>query len=893
MPGSPSLNSATNARSSSSAQTHVLANDIPPSPKKISPDKLASLGQDSPKRKDDLVLVFRALENDYQKFSTRPNGLRASVVRTTLLPFLRSHTNHAANKEVCREDLEQRVSVLNKWWVGLLEMLDGNSNRYISGGDRPVILEAVTGIMTRPEWRLSSSDFSSWTDKQKNADLEREPFSNLLDNVTTQLRDEDGLRRIRALFIQNLLSQMSIVVEKMSLKNTPASFVNFCGKAVAYAFFFCPGVADVLVKIWAVQSDTIRRVVNEFDLVAHSGSKDKVDESTAAFPENVRSLGWSSARSLLARLRQRSTLPMEAAKIDWHGPWVTRWAGRDSDLFFVFCKYYHILLEDFLPPDASLAVKARSPGFVLVQCQLLVSLDRTLHRNSGEGANIPASFDEMLNGADASAGALPLPPSSNSVRLMAENRLIMLIRDCLTDRSDNRAARRTIAASFAKIMHAAAKRTSQFDHGACFLLCDFMEEALSIYIQFQATLEDGQDYIDWAFWFDVCRNMLQSQNSMTEIRIFSLLYGAWNIICENQERKGVLCLELLLDREVFQTYFLHWCPMVRAYYMRLLCWRLSKFDGEASKLDTKIFAALSDEIKAVWSNYLALKRSAESERRPLPSTAPCYPAPGRRLLIVRMDTQAAAANLMMGYNGANQKKSSSSASKAMLKSTSSKQTMNPSNQEVKSKKRWSLAAKPNNVNGTAIGPGHQPQSSSLTKDRLTEARSATAASRTRPALSTSHSKSNSISSEAGSLDPLSPDWQTYSFKFSLEWHANPPVHTAFQLQNQQSNGKHDKQQTPSDINWVGERRLNPPRLPARAHSWLVSQVPGTANEVMAKDSGAGGKLQSKYSGRSLAEWALLVLECNNFISRRMSEGVPTLRQVEIPALGVEGFRKLG
>jgi hypothetical protein len=50
---------------------------------------------------------------------------------------------------------------------------------------------------------------------------------------------------------------------------------------------------------------------------------------------------------------------------------------------------------------------------------------------------------------------------------------------------------------------------------------------------------------------------------------------------------------------------------------------------------------------------------------------------------------------------------------------------------------------------------------------------------------------------------------------------------------------------------------------------------------------------SVYTGRSLAEWAQVVFECNNFVERRRDEGMENLGDVEIPILGVEGFRKVG
>lgn len=49
----------------------------------------------------------------------------------------------------------------------------------------------------------------------------------------------------------------------------------------------------------------------------------------------------------------------------------------------------------------------------------------------------------------------------------------------------------------------------------------------------------------------------------------------------------------------------------------------------------------------------------------------------------------------------------------------------------------------------------------------------------------------------------------------------------------------------------------------------------------------------KYAGRALAEWSLVVAECNSFVERRREEGVLGLQDVEVPVLGVEGFRKMG
>ncbi len=44
-----------------------------------------------------------------------------------------------------------------------------------------------------------------------------------------------------------------------------------------------------------------------------------------------------------------------------------------------------------------------------------------------------------------------------------------------------------------------------------------------------------------------------------------------------------------------------------------------------------------------------------------------------------------------------------------------------------------------------------------------------------------------------------------------------------------------------------------------------------------------------YAGRALAEWSVVVSECNSFVDRRRDEGVLGLNDVEVPSLGVDGL----
>lgn len=387
--------------------------------------------------------------------------------------------------------------------------------------------------------------------------------------------------------MQNLLSQMAFVVDKMSMRNAPASLVAFCGKACAYAFFYCPGVADILVRLWNIPAETLRRVLAEFGVTRGQSLSSMTKEVASHFPPGLRKLAVTSTVALMRSLRHVAPLPMGGAYIRWYGPWIGRWSGRDSDLFFVFTKHFHTLIAEFLPDGLDKRSRACVPGLALVHSQILTVLETTLYRQAGQqpmDTSTPSTTFEDLEGADATAATLPLT-SANASRSMAENRLIMLLRDLLAETNPELdSLRQLYAESFNDILKAAAHKTSLFDHNACFVLCDFMEEVLAIMYRYQQAMMTT-DLLDWSFWLDVCRNMMESYNSLTEVRLFAFVYSSWNILISNEERKRGLCLDWLLEDRFFDRHFNHWCPMVRSYFHRLLCWRVARCDGDVSDLD--------------------------------------------------------------------------------------------------------------------------------------------------------------------------------------------------------------------------------------------------------------------------------------------------------------------
>ncbi|KAI9661198.1 MAG: hypothetical protein M1821_009525 [Bathelium mastoideum] len=865
---------------------------VPPVPRSISSEKL--LKTDFGRKKDELWSVFRTLDGEYQKFQSKSIALKANVVRTSLLPFLRQHASSNSHRNLRPEDLDRRCNILNRWWLGLLDMLQGKNNQSISGTDRPVVLDAIAGIMERPEWRSYGTPFCPLDERSPPPQTPRNKSSTSLLSENSDFLAESVYHNIRNTFVQNLMAQMVLVVDRMSLRNASASLVSFCGKACAYAFFFCPGIADVLVRLWDVPASFLKRIVEaENGKKGNSLLKEQSDLIASAFPPGIQHLSFLSVPKMMRALRKPTPVPLGTTNVNWYGFWVNRWAGRESDLFYVFVKHFHILLTDYLAPNSTRSERLHAPGVALVHAQTLVNLDSTIHRQAatvaidGNAGASTITFDDVLSDPDASATPMPLPPT-NATRLMAENRLIMLIRDFLSERSaQHLAARHIFAQGFNDILQAAAQKTSLFDHKACYTLCDFLEEAFFIIVRYDSMSHVKESVLDWPFWLDVFRRMVDSQNTMTEIRLYAFLYGSWTSITSDLQRQKTLCLDFLLEPSFFEGRFNHWCPMVRAYFMRLLCWRIARVDNseKISDQEIRILDVLTERLRTVWSHYLYIKEEAVASGRLAPSTVPNNPAPHRRLFIVRTDDQVGPASNFLSFDGLVSHNPSSPPSpqsppsrrdstfnllaETGMRTLSSLTTRSESDLESPNRSKWSLL-KNFMSSPKSRSRSQSPSSISKSKDQDQNLRLHS----TSPETSSRQIQAPSKLDTSGLLQKqISPETsathRSFCFKFSLGW---------------------PSKSTPSPQ----PMRLYPPRLPMNAQLFLQqhsanANAPSQFRQLEPKGE---ARASSTYAGRSLAEWALVVGEYQAFVERRRAEGVPTAK-VEIPTLGVETFRRPG
>ena len=525
----------------------------------------------------------QALAKHLPRFTSKASGpQKAAIVRQSLLPFLETYMGRASSN-ISPDILERRSRTLYRWWTALMAQLRNRNTQTISGTDRPAYYDAVSLIMSRPEWRSAPSSFAPLSAKSL---VPGSASSTSLASSSSAFSVAKSVQHnIEVLFTRTLYDTFSYVVEKMGMRSTPLGLVAFAGKVVAYAFYFCQGVAEMLIGLWNLDSASIRRVLPEFGLGRTTDLRHVSDTILTNFPETLYPLGFTTLAALIRQMKKPQKAPI-GVPVDWHGPWLSRWKGRDSDLLPVFLKQYHILTCEFMPPDATLAARLCAPGYVPILAQMLSMVDAYVHRSMAatETTTTSTTFEDLLNNTTA----LALSVRNTSART-ADNKLVVLLQDIISDIHCSHMCRDVYATSLVAMVRAAVQKTRLYDSDACFQLCDLIEELLPVLGR--AGRQGNTDYIDWKFWLTVAQMMLNSENNMTELRVISFVYTSWDILVATEDRKRIVCLDWLLTVPIWERFFCHWCPMVRSYYMRLLCWRLGRLDYNATELDRCVLLA--------------------------------------------------------------------------------------------------------------------------------------------------------------------------------------------------------------------------------------------------------------------------------------------------------------
>lgn len=288
------------------------------------------------------------------------------------------------------------------------------------------------------------------------------------------------------------------------------------------------------------------------------------------------------------------------------------------------------------------------------------------------------------------------------------------------------------------------------------------------------------------------------------------------------------------------------------------------------------------------------------------SSAPCTPAPGRRIIIIRCDNHMSPVNLFVSFD-----RVVPPAPPEVMTHRRSGSADSTSSDGSTSKKRWGLFRSMfSNSSSRSTESVHGGSSSDESDSGATDS-----------TVLGSNCKDDHEPTPHNSTEELPPPktpHQPFFFKFSLEWMDRPqwptknkrlfapclPVASHLHVKHRRrspakptefdeasdhiSHAEDSSDRNASEASAGQDDTLTHSTLPTqpRAPTTKDSPLPELPSEP-----GYDHLVASKYAGRALAEWAHIVSECDSFFARRRDEGVPSDRMVETPTLGVDNFRK--
>ncbi|KAF3909419.1 hypothetical protein AA313_de0201880 [Arthrobotrys entomopaga] len=831
---------------------------------------ISSLGNTSP-RKDELWLGFKALEGDYSN---------------TLIPFLRKFDGISSAVPIDINELDRRIRTMNKWWTLLLSSLRADGANVIPVQDKSTYFEGIIGILSRPEWRAAPSSLAPLSTRNPSPS---NSCSSLASTSSTISYEKSLQHDMKVMYTTSLLDTLAFTLEGMSEQQC-GGLVHFAGKVLAYAFFFVNGVSEMLIGLLGLKAPQLRKVLNEYGVGRGMDLQAVAEGVIGEFPHTVHSVGFTTMGAALPRLKKPGNYMVATSNIDWKGPWVHRWTGRETDMFFVFVKHYHLLLAEYLPVGISATARLCAPGFLFIQAQLLSLLETAIHRGpphlspKENGSNV--TFDDIVGAHVVNGNTVQQQaPSKTMYRPLMDQRIFSLLKDITMDKNFNDAMRDVFATTFAHLLKSLAKNTKVVEHSACVSLCDLLEEGIPALYQFERQSETGAKYIDWPFWMEVSKQMMKNENSMTELRLFSFIYVVWDLMAEDPERKRTMCLDWLLVDDMWQRFFSHWCPMVRAFYMRLICWRVGRLSGQGSNgevmytpdgveisttsCDSEIFETLLARLNDSHAAFIFMRDESDRNSTVRPSVVPCPPAPNRKLSIQRVEAQPGFGrpfSLDKMFPPPTETKPPPAAAKPV------QAEVNGNNQENGGstiKRRWSLlrnflgAAEALKTESASVAP--QPKASPVPQQTTRGSTNGTNATYVPPRASGKDIWQSAKIPFGAAFNSRN----RMQFKFVLEFSDRPP---------------HARKGKGSNI----------PRLPRLTQDWLESSSqPKKLVSTPALTLLPNGQAPQnwKYYGRALAEWSLVVDEIDNFVERRKNEGIRDVRDFEIPILSVDSLRK--
>ncbi|KAK9453263.1 hypothetical protein V1511DRAFT_462798 [Dipodascopsis uninucleata] len=528
---------------------------------------------------------YRMIESEYNRFCSRPLTSKGNVLRLSLLPFLRARLGEESTLSniMTTEEISRRISILYKWWIILLGLLrEKRQQAIIPVADRAACLECVFGVISRPEWRILIS-------------------CKLMPGTTDW----------PMIYRDTIIDTLRFALGRLAMKPVPVSLAVFTGSVLAYAYFYVPNIAEALLSLLNVQRKDLGRIRNSMINSTDLAQMKKAVQ--CLFPKHLAKLvGCTKVVS------KPASTPLE----DIYGSWVYKWWGSEvgqySDVFAAFLKHYYVIVSAHIPDDATDQLLMAAPGIVSIHAVVHRLFDRLVHSQKTVSRTLPPSISDVPD------TRLSVPEATGSIRSQISRMKIMYaIREIIESTPACSSFALLYARTFESILRSITLTVSPINTEACLALLDLVEHGLLMLLPSPAGV--ARHSADWSFWLIVMQRAVIADSSMCDMRVIMFLYTMWDEIALTDH---VVDYERwILSEGIWQQLFCHWAPIVRAYYMRLLCWRVCR------KPSSQAYNVLKQRLKMTYYSIVSYYFQQGNDAKPI-ACAPLTPVAGRRLAIV-------------------------------------------------------------------------------------------------------------------------------------------------------------------------------------------------------------------------------------------------------------------
>lgn len=589
-PPASGVSSVDNKNNDSTAGTSKFGGGCPRPLSRLSPQADDTAIQRSLKQ-------LKRLEIDISKFNSKTNGVtKTNILRTSLLPFLRDPSCDFAAQKHDRRIYLSLVSVSTnvflRWWRVLLTSLTLKQHSLkpvaISSTDRNAYLEGISRIVSRREW----------------FDV-----------------DADTYQKFQSL----LTITLDYAIDKAQvMKILPLSISAFVGKVFANAYFHLPLVSDALLFLLNVKQFVFEE--------AMSGLCDLKSEPSVAqlFPQHLQDFAGMPKLSKRLKFFINSVAPPKhpvKGITDPNGSWVRRWSSSDSDIFNSFFRHYIAICNSyFFDHDESLVVSSKfdydtllfnAPGSKVIFSHILhvfqVSISR-ISRNYNS-----SSFNNMFP-KEAGLGKESMIPTL-SMNDIYYNSIVKILKTCRDLKYSNILLTKTLVKFVDKLLISIACRTSVYDYNRNGLLLNIVYEFIN----------HVDNDINWEFWLTSCQLMIErTDHIQILLKNFAFLFNVWDMISPSARpgKLGVTPSERwltvsheslkwnfsnwLVSAPVWSTFFNHWEPIVRTYYIKLIIWRLIGINNHSRNYPLSLEKVIDRNLRYSFDYLCTMRGTGDS-----------------------------------------------------------------------------------------------------------------------------------------------------------------------------------------------------------------------------------------------------------------------------------------